>query len=82
MGQRKKPKEPEEEFILYLKEHGASEHTVDSCLAALRLFFRLYGEISAENLDAFRRYLMEHYKISKSGYTHLISTFSYRKKAL
>ena len=64
MGQRKKPKEPEEEFILYLKEHGASEHTVDSCLAALRLFFRLYGEISAENLDAFRRYLMEHYKIS------------------
>ena len=42
----------------------ASEHTVDSCLAALRLFFRLYGEISAENLDAFRRYLMEHYKIS------------------
>ena len=54
MGQRKKPKEPEEEFILYLKEHGASEHTVDSCLAALRLFFRLYGEISAENLDAFR----------------------------
>lgn len=38
MGQRKKPKEPEEEFILYLKEHGASEHTVDSCLAALRLF--------------------------------------------
>ena len=64
MGQRKKPKEPEEEFILYLKEHGASEHTVDSCLAALRLFFRLYGEISAENLDAFRRYLMERYKIS------------------
>lgn len=64
MGQRKKPKKPEEEFILYLKEHGASEHTVDSCLAALRLFFRLYGEISAENLDAFRRYLMEHYKIS------------------
>lgn len=63
-GTTKKPKEPEEEFILYLKEHGASEHTVDSCLAALRLFFRLYGEISAENLDAFRRYLMERYKIS------------------
>lgn len=37
-GTTKKPKEPEEEFILYLKEHGASEHTVDSCLAALRLF--------------------------------------------
>jgi len=49
MGQRKKPKEPEEEFILYLKEHGASEHTVDSCLAALRLYkistvnSRIYG---------------------------------------
>lgn len=26
-----------------------SEHTVDSCLAALRLFFRLYGEIMQES---------------------------------
>ena len=64
MGQRKQPNAQEEDFILYLKEHDASEHTIDSCLAACRLFFRLYGKISTENLDRFRQYLTEHYKVS------------------
>ena len=64
MGRRKQPDAREEDFILYLKKHGASEHTIDSCLAACRLFFRLYGTICMENLDKFRQYLTEHYKVS------------------
>lgn len=64
MGEKTKRSVEEQEFALYLKGCGASDHTVSSCLGAYRLFFSLYGQISRENLEGFRQYLTGHYKPS------------------
>lgn len=64
MGRKREQTTDETAFASYLKEQEAAKHTIDSCLAAHRLFFQLYSEITPENLQGFKEYLIQNYKAS------------------
>lgn len=51
-----------EQFKDYLKRRGAAKNTIDAYVASARLFFSLYSEINIANLQAYKEYLLAHFK--------------------
>ena len=50
------------EFEKHLRRENLSENTISAYLLTVRMFKQLLGEISKQNLLAFKGYLMETYK--------------------
>lgn len=51
-----------EYFRDFLHKRGAAENTVDSYLTSVRHYHSLYCDITVEHLQAYKEWLMEHYK--------------------
>ena len=49
-------------FKEYLQKRGSSEHTIYAYLASVRLYDSLYDELSIDNLQDYKRYLLEHFR--------------------
>lgn len=56
--------EKEKAFAKALRAKGASENTVHTYLASLRLYFSLYSAVTVENLNSYKSYLLGHYRPS------------------
>lgn len=53
-----------ESFADDLRCQGASEETIVSYGKSVKLFYRNFSEVTIENLQAYKRYLIEHYAIN------------------
>lgn len=51
-------------FYDFLRRKGASENTIHVYMASVRLYHRLYQDVTAENLRLFKSWLIKHYKPS------------------
>lgn len=51
-------------FGEFLRQRGASANTVGSYLTSVRLYHSLYESVTPENLQAYKKWLLEHYKPS------------------
>ena len=51
-----------EEFEAHLRRSNLSENTISSYLLTIRMYQQLSGEITKQNLLAFKGYLVETYK--------------------
>ena len=51
-----------ESFKLYLKKSGSSKNTIDSYVASVRLFYTMYKELNIENLQSYKKYLLQNFK--------------------
>lgn len=51
-----------DEFEKHLRQKNLSENTISAYLLTIRMYNQLSGEISKQNLLAFKGYLMETYK--------------------
>lgn len=51
-----------EEFEAHLRRSNLSENTISSYLLTIRMYQQLSGEITKQNLLAFKGYLIETYK--------------------
>lgn len=51
-----------EYFRDFLQKRGSAENTVDSYLTSVRHYHSLYSDVTVENLQAYKGWLMEHYK--------------------
>ena len=51
-----------EEFEAHLRRSNLSENTISSYLLTMRMYQQLSGEITKQNLLAFKGYLIETYK--------------------
>ena len=49
-------------FHAYLKKAQASPNTIRSCMAACRLYYSLYDDLTVNHLICFKDYLINHYK--------------------
>lgn len=52
------------DFADFLRRRGATDNTVTAYTASIRLYYRLYGELSLEGLIKYRSHLVRHYKAS------------------
>lgn len=50
------------EFETHLRRENLSDNTISSYLLTIRMYEQLSGEITKQNLLAFKGYLMEAYK--------------------
>ncbi|MCC8026962.1 MAG: tyrosine-type recombinase/integrase [Clostridium sp.] len=53
-----------EYFHDFLQKRGSAENTVNSYLTSVRLYHSLYAEITVENLQDYKAWLLNHYKPS------------------
>ena len=51
-----------DEFEVHLRRENLSENTISSYLLTMRMYSQLLGEITKQNLLAFKGYLIETYK--------------------
>lgn len=51
-----------DEFEKHLRQKNLSENTISAYLLTIRMYNQLSGEITKQNLLAFKGYLMETYK--------------------
>lgn len=52
----------QEDFAVYLKKSGLSQNTIYAYTASVGLFFSLYEELTPENLQGYKSYLLSHFK--------------------
>ena len=51
-----------EYFRDFLQKRGSAENTIDSYLTSVRHYHSLYQDVTVEYLQAYKVWLMEHYK--------------------
>ena len=51
-----------ESFKACLKKNGSSKNTIDCYVASVRLYFTLYSELNIENLQSYKKYLLQNFK--------------------
>lgn len=51
-----------EYFRDFLQKRGSAENTIDSYLTSVRHYHSLHSDVTVENLQAYKGWLMEHYK--------------------
>ena len=52
------------EFRVFLKKQNAAQSTILSYVSAVRQYFSFYDKLSIENLQSYRQYLLDNYKIN------------------
>lgn len=67
MGNAADPIEDVEDFLKYLKKQECSMNTIRAYGCAVRGFFEQYKEVRIEYLEAYRKFLLEHYKASSAN---------------
>lgn len=51
-----------EDFKVYLKKNGSAKNTIDCYVASVRLFYTRYTELTIENLQSYKKYLLQNFK--------------------
>lgn len=51
-----------ENFKISLKKNGSSKNTIDCYVASVRLFYTIYSELNIENLQSYKKYLLQNFK--------------------
>lgn len=58
---KEQEKERQENFKIQLRKEGRSPHTIIAYQSAVRLYGKLYENITIDNLKEFKKYLIKHY---------------------
>ena len=72
-----------DEFEKHLRQKNLSENTISAYLLTIRMYNQLSGEITKQNLLAFKGYLMETYKpktVNFGGFTYRKNSKSKRNR--
>lgn len=64
MNRKPDTQEKLEWFGEFLRQKGASGNTIGSYLTSVRLYHSMYESLTPENLQAYKKWLLEHYKPS------------------